>query len=102
MEAVVEISGKQYLISEGQTLRVPRQDAEKGGDITIDKVLFARDGATVWVDKVPVTVKAHIVAHELDKKIRVFKHHAKKRYRRTQGHRQAYTEIKITSIAKSK
>ena len=102
MEAVVEISGKQYLVKEGQTLKVPTQHIEAGSELVIEKVLFAQDGATVWVEKVPVTVKASVISHGLNKKIRVFKHHPKKRYRRTQGHRSAFTEIKIVSISKSK
>ncbi len=102
MEAVVEISGKQYLVKAGQTIKVATQHAEVGAEIKFEKILFANDGKNVWVEKVPVIVTASVVSHGLNKKIRVFKHHAKKRYRRTQGHRQAYTEIKIETISKSK
>ena len=103
MYAIVEISGKQYKVQEGDIVFVDRiESAEEGQELIFDKVLFVSDGkkVTVGTDTVKgATVKASVVGHGKAKKIIVFKYKAKKNYRRTQGHRQPYTKIQIEKIS---
>ncbi len=103
MYAIVEISGKQYKVQEGDIVFVDRiESAEEGSKITFDKVLFISDGKKVTVGENTVKgakVEASVVGHGKDKKIVVFKYKAKKNYRRTQGHRQPYTKIQIEKIS---
>lgn len=102
MYAIVEISGKQYKVQEGDIVFVDRlENVEEGKEVTFDKVLFISDGkkVTVGTDTVKgAKVKATVVGHGKAKKIIVFKYKAKKNYRRTQGHRQPYTKIQIEKI----
>lgn len=102
MYAIVEISGKQYKVQEGDVVFVDRlENVEEGKEVTFDKVLFISDGkkVTVGTDTVKgAKVKATVVGHGKAKKIIVFKFKAKKNYRRTQGHRQPYTKIQIEKI----
>lgn len=100
MFAIVETSGTQYKVSKGQVLEVDRIDQKEGTSITFDKVLLVHDKETlVGTPIVPgVSVSAKIVSHKRGDKIRVFKMEAKKRYRRTRGHRSDLTIIEITDI----
>ena len=102
MYAIVEISGKQYKVQEGDIVFVDRiESAEEGKELTFDKVLFVSDGKKVSIGEDTVKgakVKATVVGHGKNKKVIVFKFKAKKNYRRTQGHRQPYTKIQITKI----
>lgn len=102
MFAVVDIAGFQEKVSEGQKLRVPSLSEKEGGKVTFDKVLLiAKSDSDVNVGMPHVsgaTVEAKVLSHGKDKKIRVFKMKRRKRYRRTQGHRQDFTEIEITKI----
>ncbi len=101
MQAVVKVGGKQFMVTEGSTIRVAKRPEEVGAAIDLPDVLLTEDKGALSTDA-KVTVKAAILGHGLADKIRVFKHHAKKRYRRTQGHRQAYTDIKIGKIEAKK
>lgn len=96
MKAVVEVKGKQYIVEVGAHIRVDLIDSGKGDQIEVP-ILLTMDGQKNNAAKGNVA-KAIVVAHGLSKKIRVFKHHAKKRYRRTQGHRQGFTELEIQTI----
>ena len=102
MYAIVEISGKQYKVQEGDIVFVDRlENLEEGQQVTFDKVLFVSDGKKVSVGTDTVKgakVEASVVGHGKAKKIVVFKYKAKKNYRRTQGHRQPYTKIQIEKI----
>lgn len=98
MQAVVEIKGKQYLVAQGSRIRVASVADKAGTTIMFPSLIMTMDGKKVRTGKTGMVVKAKVLAHGLGEKIRVFKHHAKKRYRRTQGHRQAYTELQIESI----
>jgi len=102
MYAIVEISGKQYKVQEGDIVFVDRiEELEEGKTTTFDKVLLVADGekVTVGTDTVKgAKVKATVVGHGKSKKILVFKYKAKKNYRRTRGHRQPYTKIQIEKI----
>lgn len=103
MYAIVEISGKQYKVSEGDIVFVDRiEEAEEGKSINFDKVLFISDDEKVTIGEDTVKgakVTATVVGHGRSKKIVVFKYKAKKNYRRTQGHRQPYTKIQIEKIS---
>ena len=99
--AVIETGGKQYRVSEGDTITVERLGNEAGSEITIDRVLMiGGNGATKIgtpvVDGASVT--ATIDEHKRGEKIVVFKYKAKKRYRRKTGHRQELTRLTITGI----
>ncbi len=98
--AVIETGGKQYSVSEGDLIKVEKLDAEAGNVVDLDKVLLIGGDETKvgapYIDGAKVT--AEVVKNGKAKKIIVFKYKAKKNYRKKQGHRQPYTELKITSI----
>ncbi len=102
MYAIVEISGKQYKVSEGDIVFVDRMETlEPGAKATFDKVLLVSNdkGVTVGEEFVKgAKVEATVVSHGKDKKILVFKYKAKKNERKTRGHRQANTKIQIEKI----
>ncbi len=102
MYAIVEISGKQYKVQEGDVVFVDRlESAEEGSKVTFDKVLLISDGKKVSIGQDTVKgakVEATVIGHGKAKKIVVFKFKAKKNCRRTQGHRQPYTKIQIEKI----
>jgi len=101
MYAVVETGGKQYRVAVGDVLRVEKLDIPEGGDVNLDKVLMVADGDNVRVGTPNLTgtaVTATVKAHGRADKIRIFKFRRRKHYRKSQGHRQHYTEIEITAI----
>lgn len=101
MYAIIRTGGKQYRVSEGDTIRVEKLPGEVGGEVELSDVLMV-GGEKPLVGKPLVkgaTVKAEIVAQDRAKKIVVFKFKRRKKYRRKAGHRQPYTELKITGIA---
>jgi large subunit ribosomal protein L21 len=100
MYAVIKTGGKQYRVEEGDTLRVEKLPGEPGTSIELTDVLMV-GGDTVAVGTPGVAgakVTAEIVAQDRAKKIIVFKMKRRKGYRRKRGHRQPYTELKITGI----
>ena len=102
MYAVIRSGGKQYRVSQGGSVRVEKLDGEVGSSITLDDVLMiGGEGdikiGTPTVDGAQVT--GTIVDQGRGKKIRVFKMKRRKGYRRTQGHRQDYTEIRVDAIS---
>jgi large subunit ribosomal protein L21 len=101
MYAVIETGGKQYRVTPGEFLEVASLAGEIGADIEFNKVLGVFDGESVKVGSAvgSALVKGTIVANGRGEKTIVFKFKRKKQYRRTQGHRQAYTRIKISEIA---
>ncbi len=101
MYAVIKTGGKQYRVSEGDRLRVEKLLGEVGTSVTLDEVLMI-GGEKVVVGKPRVAgakVTAEIVAQDRAKKIIVFKFRRRKNYRRKRGHRQPFTELKITSVS---
>ena len=101
MYAVIATGGKQYRVGEGDILRVEKIQGEVGESVSFDTVLMFSDGENVKIgqpDLSDVAVRGHIVAQGKSKKVIVFKYKRRKRYRKTQGHRQQYTAIKIDSI----
>jgi large subunit ribosomal protein L21 len=98
--AVIRTGGKQYRVTEGQKLRVEKLPGNPGETLTFGEVLFI-GGETPVIGQPLVKgaeVGAEIVAHDRGEKIIVFKLRRRKNYRRKQGHRQPFTELKITSI----
>ncbi len=101
MHAIVETGGKQFRVQPGDTLRVPSLVGEIGSEIELGRVLAVFKGESDVVagaDAGSAKVKATISANGRAKKIIVFKFKRKKQYKRTQGHRQNYTEVKIGDI----
>ena len=102
MYAVIKTGGKQYRVSEGDTLRVERLPAEEGSAVELDQVLMVGEGSDVKLGapflaggKVVATVKAH----GRGEKIKIFKMRRRKHYRKHMGHRQDYTELQINTIS---
>ena len=99
MKAIFVTGGKQYMVEEGQELYIEKLDNEVESEVVFDEVLYV-DGKvgtpTVKEDK----VVAKLLKKKKKKKILVFKYKPKKKYRKTQGHRQPYTKILIKSITK--
>jgi large subunit ribosomal protein L21 len=101
MYAVVSTGGKQYKVRKGETLRIEKIPGEVGSKVTFDKVLMIADGENIRVGRPVIekaAVQASIVEQDKAKKLLVFKYKRRKRYRRKQGHRQAYTAIRIDGI----
>ena len=101
MYAIIEACGKQYKVVEGDVVFFEKLDTEVGKKVTFDKVILVSDDGKVQVGNPyvkGVKVEGKVVAHGKGKKIIVYKYKAKKNYRRTQGHRQPYTKVEITSI----
>ena len=97
MYAVIETGGKQYKIALGDKLKVEKLDAAEGESVALGRALMVADGERIHLDAADA-VHATVLAHGRGDKIRVFKMKRRKDYRRTRGHRQAYTEIQITAI----
>lgn len=100
MYAVVTTGGKQYRVSEGDVLRVEKLAGEVGDTLELGPVsMIAGDsGVTLGAALASAKVTAQVVSQGRRKKIRVFKYKRRKGYRRTQGHRQSFTEVRITAI----
>ncbi|MCK5784645.1 MAG: 50S ribosomal protein L21 [Desulfobacterales bacterium] len=101
MYAVIASGGKQYKVETGEVLRLEKIAGEVGEKISFDNVLMFSDGENVQVGQPAlenVAVQGHIVEQDKAKKIIVFKYKRRKRYRRTQGHRQQFTAVQIDSI----
>lgn len=94
--AIIKTGGKQFVVEQGHTVRIPSIAADAGKSIELDALLTAGDGDSpvVGVTKVAATV----VEHGRGPKFLVFKKKRRKHYKRTQGHRQGYTAIRIDSI----
>ena len=99
MKAIFVTGGKQYMVEEGQELYVEKLDQEEGKEIVFDEVLYV-DGKVGTPTVKGAKVVAKVLKQGKQKKILVFKYKPKKKYRRTQGHRQPYTKILIKSITK--
>ena len=99
MKAIFVTGGKQYIVEEGQELFVEKLDTEEGKEVVFDEVLYV-DGKVGTPTVKGAKVVAKVLKHGKQKKILVFKYKPKKKYRKTQGHRQPYTKILIKSINK--
>ena len=102
MYAVIRTGGKQYRVSAGEKLKIERIAGDVGQEIVLDQVLLVADGEALKMGAPLVAgarVKAKVLAHGRGDKVRIFKLNRRKHYRRSQGHRQNYTEIEILGIA---
>ncbi len=102
MYAVIRTGGKQYRVSEGDVIRVETLAAEAGSSIDLTDVLMIANGDDIKIGT-PVLdgakVTADVTAHGRHKKIEIVKFRRRKHFDRRTGHRQNYTELKITGIA---
>ncbi len=99
--AIFKAAGQQFRAEKGATVRVPLLDAEPGSKVTFDEVLLSSDGKNVSAGRPTVKgakVTAEVVRHGKDDKIFIFRFKRRKNYRRKTGHRQDYTELKITDV----
>ncbi|MGA2193592.1 MAG: 50S ribosomal protein L21 [Nitrospirota bacterium] len=102
MFAVIKTGGKQYRVAPGDVLKVETLGAAAGDKIELSEVLLLEDGGSVTVGTPLVQgakVTATVVREGRGKKILVFKHKRRKSYRKMNGHRQNFTEIKVTDIS---
>ena len=100
--AIVQTGGKQYRVQPGDTIRVETLPHAEGDSVELDAVLMvSKDGdVTLGTPTVPgAKVTTQVVRNGRDKKIIVFKYKAKTRYRRKNGHRQGYTDLKVMDIS---
>jgi len=102
MYAVIKTGGKQYRVTEGQTLKVEKLEVEEGASVEFDTVLMVADGDQIQIGapylegaKVTATVKSQ----GRGPKIRIVKFRRRKHYHKTQGHRQSFTELRISGIS---
>lgn len=102
MYAVVETGGKQYKVTEGEIVKVEKLNAEAGDKVTLDQVLMVKDDNGAVKVGSPLLDGAKVVAEVIEqgrgKKIMVYKYKKRKNQRKKQGHRQAFTKIKIEKI----
>lgn len=101
MYAVIKTGGKQYRVAAGEKIKVEQIPADIGSEVVLDQVLLvAADGdvtmGTPLIDG--ASVKAKVISHGRREKVRIFKMRRRKHYRKSQGHRQNYTEIEILGI----
>ncbi|HIE90400.1 MAG TPA: 50S ribosomal protein L21 [Methylophilaceae bacterium] len=101
MYAVIKTGGKQYKVAAGDYLKVEKLDGDVGSKLVIDKILMLADGDDVTIGSPLVDgakVNATVLSHGKGDKVMIFKFSRRKHYRKTQGHRQSYTEIQIDDI----
>ncbi|WP_136068389.1 50S ribosomal protein L21 [Modicisalibacter radicis] len=102
MYAVIKSGGKQYRVQEGQTLKLEKLEVATGDSLDFDQVLLVADGDDVKVGAPLVDgakVSAEVVSHGRGEKVRIIKFRRRKHSMRRQGHRQWFTEVKITGIS---
>ena len=101
MYAVIRSGGKQYRVAPGQTIRLETLAGDVGAKVELGDVLLVENEGNVQVGSPLISnakVQATVLQHDRAKKILVFKKKRKKQYRRTQGHRQDYTSVRIDNI----
>ena len=99
MYAIIATGGKQYKVSEGDIIKVEKLDAEAGNTVTFDQVIAVSDATLkVGEDVAKATVSATVMEQGRGKKVIVYKYKRKTGYHKKNGHRQAYTQVKIDKI----
>ena len=101
MYAVIRSGGKQYRVAPGETVRLESVTGEIGAKVELGNVLLVENDGNVQVGNpllANAKIEATVLEHDRAKKILVFKKKRKKQYRRTQGHRQNYTAVRIDNI----
>jgi len=102
MYAVIQSGGKQHRVSEGQTLKLEKIESETGASVDFDKVMLVADGDNISVGQPYVKgakVSAEVVSHGRGKKVKIIKFKRRKHHMKQMGHRQWFTEVKITGIS---
>jgi large subunit ribosomal protein L21 len=101
MYAVIKSGGKQYRVKAGQTIRLEKLSGDVGSKVELGNVLMVEDGGNVQTgDPLPnAKVEATILENDRADKIIIFKKKRKKQYRRTRGHRQSFTAVRIEKIS---
>jgi large subunit ribosomal protein L21 len=101
MYAIIRAGGKQFKAEKGKTLRLPLMEAEAGSKVTFEEILLSSDGQTIKTGA-PLVQGAKVIGEVIgqgkESKIYVFKFKRRKNYRRKTGHRQGYTEVRITDL----
>ncbi len=99
MYAIIATGGKQYKVCEGDVIKVEKLDAEAGNTVTFDQVIAVSDGSLkVGADVANANVTATVMEQGRGKKVIVYKYKRKTGYHKKNGHRQAYTQVKIEKI----
>jgi large subunit ribosomal protein L21 len=102
MYAIIKTGGKQYKVAAGEKIKVEAIAADVGQEVVIDQVLAVGSGADLQVGSPLVTgasVTATVVAQGKHDKVHIFKMRRRKHHRKSQGHRQAYTELQISAVS---
>ncbi len=102
MYAVIKTGGKQYRVVAGEKIKVEKLVGDVGSNVTLDQILMLADGDKVTIGSPIVkgaSIQATVLSHGRGDKVMIFKFRRRKHYRKTQGHRQSYTEIQIGDIA---
>ena len=101
MYAVIKTGGKQYKVAAGEIIRVEKLVADVGAEVVLDQVLAIGEGASLTLGApflASATVLATVVSHGKGDKVRIFKMRRRKHYKKSQGHRQHYTELQIGAV----
>ena len=101
MYAIIRAGGHQYRAEPGKTIRIQSVDAQPGETVKFEEVLLGADGDNIKIGAPMVSgaaVTAEVVRHGRGEKITIFKHKRRKNYRRKQGHRQGFTEVRVNDI----
>ena len=101
MYSIVTISGKQYCVSEGDTIKVSSQDWKVGDQVRLDQILLTDNGKNIEVGTPKVngaSVTVEILEHNREKKLLIYKKKRRKGYQRKNGHRQGYSLLKINKL----
>lgn len=100
MYAIIATGGKQYKVAEGDIIRVEKLGVEEGENVTFDQVLAVRNDETIKAgeDVKDATVEAKVIGNGKARKVIVYKYKPKTGYHKKNGHRQQFTEVKITKI----
>ena len=99
MYAIIATGGKQYKVAEGDIIKVEKLDVEVGSEVTFDQVIaVSNDGLKVGADVANANVTATVMEQGKGKKVIVYKYKRKTGYHKKNGHRQAYTQVKIEKI----
>ncbi|KAB2952328.1 50S ribosomal protein L21 [Heliorestis acidaminivorans] len=101
MYAIIETGGKQYKVRQGDTLKIEKLEGNPGDIVTIDRVYAVGTEGDLKIGTPTVegaSVQLKVEDHGKGKKIVIFKYKPKKNYRRKQGHRQAYTQVRVEAI----
>ena len=99
MYAIIATGGKQYKVSEGDVIKVEKLDAEVGATVPFDQVVAVSDGSLkVGADVASANVTATVMDQARARKVIVYKYKRKTGYHKKNGHRQAYTQVKIEKI----